>query len=118
MNALWYGMAYSTRNFLTIRKYLPVSMNSLQQSIPNNMLWDSELEYNPVFELKGNRMERFQKYTEMERLLEELPGLDCGFCGAPSCRSFADDVVRGYAKKEDCGVIMRRKMDKIKSALE
>ena len=39
-------------------------------------------------------------------------------CGAPNCRSFADDVVRGYAKKEDCVVIMRRKMDKIKSALE
>ena len=50
-----------------IRKYLPVSMNSLDKSIPNNMLWDTELEYNPVFELKGNRMERFQKYTEMER---------------------------------------------------
>ena len=40
--------------------------------------------------------------------------LDCGFCGAPNCRSFADDVVRGYAKKEDCVVIMRRKMDKLK----
>ena len=63
-------------------------------------------------------MERFQKYSEREQLEQELPGLDCGFCGAPSCRSFADDVVRGYAKKEDCVVIMRRKMDKIKSALE
>ena len=101
-----------------IRKYLPVSMNSLQQSIPNNMLWDTELVYNPVFELKGNRMERFQKYTEMEQLLETLPGLDCAFCGSPNCRTFADDVVRGYAKKEDCVVIMRRKLDKIKSALE
>ena len=101
-----------------IRKYLPVSMNNLQNSIPTNMLWDAELEYNPVFELKGNRMERFQKYSEMEQLLEELPGLDCSFCGSPNCRTFADDVVRGYAKKEDCVVIMRRKMDKIKSALE
>ena len=101
-----------------IRKYLPVSMNNLQNSIPTNMLWDTELEYNPVFELKGNRMERFQKYSEMEQLLEELPGLDCSFCGSPNCRTFADDVVRGYAKKEDCVVIMRRKMDKIKSALE
>ena len=101
-----------------IRKYLPVSMNNLQNSIPTNMLWDTELEYNPVFELKGNRMERFQKYSEMEQLLEELPGLDCSFCGSPNCRTFADDVIRGYAKKEDCVVIMRRKLDKIKSALE
>ena len=56
--------------------------------------------------------------AKMEQLLEELPGLDCSFCGSPNCRTFADDVVRGYAKKEDCVVIMRRKMDKIKSALE
>ena len=101
-----------------IRKYLPVSMNSLKQSIPAHMLWDKDLEYNPVFELKGSRMERFKKISDMERLLERLPGLDCGFCGAPTCRSFADDVIRGYAKEEDCAVIMRRKMDRIKSALE
>ena len=101
-----------------IRKYMPVSMNTLEKSIPPYMLWDTELEYNPVFELKGSRMERFRKYTEMERLIQELPGLDCGFCGAPTCKSFADDVVRGYAKKEDCAVMMRRKLDKIKSALE
>jgi hypothetical protein len=101
-----------------IRKYMPVSMNNLGKSIPNHMLWDTELVYNPVFELEGSRMERFRKYSEMERLIEELPGLDCGFCGAPTCKSFADDVVRGYAKKEDCAVLMRRKLDKIKSALE
>ncbi len=101
-----------------IRKYMPVSMNTLGKSIPQNMLWDTELVYNPVFELKGDRMERFKKYSELERLMEELPGLDCGFCGAPTCNTFANDVVRGYAKKEDCVVMMRRKLDKVKSALE
>ena len=101
-----------------IRKYMPVSMNTLGKSIPNNMLWETELVYNPVFELKGDRMERFKKYSELERLMEELPGLDCGFCGAPTCNTFANDVVRGYAKKEDCVVMMRRKLDKVKSALE
>ena len=93
-------------------------MNSLENSIPNLMLWDTELVYNPVFELQGNRIERFQKISKMEDLLESLPGLDCGFCGAPTCRCFADDVIRGYAKKEDCVIIMRRQLDKIKSALE
>ena len=101
-----------------IRKYLPVSMNSLENEIPEDILWDEELVYNPVFELKGNRIERFQKISEMENLLETLPGLDCGFCGAPTCRCFADDVIRGYAKRKDCVVIMRRQLDKIKSALE
>ena len=98
-----------------LRKYMPVSMNALGKSIPNNMLWDTELVYNPVFELKGDRMERFKKYSAIERLVEELPGLDCGFCGAPTCRTFANDVIRGYAKKEDCVVMMRRMLDEVKS---
>ncbi|MBQ3008228.1 MAG: ferredoxin, partial [Oscillospiraceae bacterium] len=101
-----------------IRKYMPVSMNSIEKEVPRNMLWDRELEYNPVFELEGNRMERFKKYTELEQLEKELPGLDCGFCGAPTCHTFADDVIRGYAKKEECVVLMRRKLNRIKSALE
>lgn len=101
-----------------IRKYMPVSMNSLGKSIPPHMLWDRELVYNPVFELKGDRMERFKKYSELEELEKSLPGLDCGFCGAPTCHCFADDVIRGFAKKEDCVIIMREKMSRIKSALE
>jgi uncharacterized Fe-S cluster-containing protein len=27
---------------------------------------------------------------------------DCGICGAPDCRTLADDVVRGFARVEDC----------------
>ena len=38
----------------------------------------------------------------MKRIEDELPGLDCGICGAPSCRALADDIVRGYAEENDC----------------
>lgn len=31
---------------------------------------------------------------EVERVLEKLPGLDCGMCGCPTCRSQAEDTVR------------------------
>ncbi|MBQ8604243.1 MAG: 4Fe-4S dicluster domain-containing protein [Oscillospiraceae bacterium] len=94
-----------------LRKYMPVSMNTIGKEVPQNMLMDKELVYNPVFELKGDRMERFQKYSAIEHLMGELPGLDCGFCGAPSCRAFANDVIRGYAKKEDCAVMSGRISD-------
>jgi len=40
--------------------------------------------------------------TELKEIEQSLPGLDCGICGAPSCRALADDIVRGYASKEDC----------------
>ena len=99
-------------------KCMPHSLNSLGKSIPTEMLWDTNLEYSPVFELQGDRMQRFMAYSRLEELLAGLPGLDCGFCGAPTCRCFADDVIRGKAKKSDCVVIMRRRMDEIKSIPE
>jgi len=39
---------------------------------------------------------------EIRELKEELPGFDCGACGAPTCRAFAEDVVKGNASKYDC----------------
>ena len=38
----------------------------------------------------------------VEELAEQLPGLDCGSCGAPTCRALAEDIVRGEASRNDC----------------
>jgi Na+-translocating ferredoxin:NAD+ oxidoreductase RNF subunit RnfB len=35
-------------------------------------------------------------------VLADLPGIDCGACGAPSCRAFAEDVVLGETDRELC----------------
>ena len=38
-----------------------------------------------------------------------FPGLDCGSCGAPTCRSLAEDIARGVAKETDCiHILMKR----------
>ena len=39
---------------------------------------------------------------------ERLPGLDCGSCGAPSCRALAEDIVQGQARLNDCIFILRQ----------
>jgi CO dehydrogenase/acetyl-CoA synthase gamma subunit (corrinoid Fe-S protein) len=31
-----------------------------------------------------------------------LPKLDCGICGAPTCLTFAEDIVKGEAVLTDC----------------
>lgn len=62
------------------------------------------------YENKNNFNHRFaddfasavMKMNEMNRLFNMLPGIDCGQCGSPSCRAFAEDVVRGLSKEEDC----------------
>lgn len=35
-------------------------------------------------------------------MVKNFPGLDCGTCGAPTCRSLAEDIVRGYASVDHC----------------
>jgi len=37
-----------------------------------------------------------------EAMFARLPRRDCGVCGAPDCRTLADDIARGYARLEDC----------------
>lgn len=43
-----------------------------------------------------------KRMKERERVLQKLPQTDCGCCGAPTCMSFAEDLVRGEAKLNDC----------------
>lgn len=39
---------------------------------------------------------------QVEQILARTAGNDCGACGAPDCRTFAEDVVHGYADLQDC----------------
>lgn len=96
-----------------LRRYLPVSTNHLDNSIPAYMLWDADLEYSPVMELGETMQESFEKYERIDAILKKLPGLDCGSCGAPTCESFAEDVVRGSSSINDCVVLLRNRMEAI-----
>ncbi len=100
-----------------LRRYLPVSRNHLTGEESAQLLWDAPMEYEPVLELGGDASERFARYSEMQRLLAVLPGLDCGSCGAPSCAALAEDIVRGEAATEDCVVLMRERMEAVLRAL-
>ncbi len=43
-----------------------------------------------------------KKAVRRDEIIKILPRKDCGACGAPDCRTFAEDIVRGSAKIEDC----------------
>jgi iron only hydrogenase large subunit-like protein len=43
-----------------------------------------------------------QKKKEKHRIYASLPQIDCGCCGSPNCMAFAEDIVRGRSKVEDC----------------
>ena len=100
-----------------LRRTMPVSLNHITDDLAQLVHWDQNVRYNPVMELGETRTERFQRYARMEEITAMLPGLDCGSCGAPTCASLAEDVVRGHADVNDCTVLMRRRMEAVLRAL-
>ena len=53
---------------------------------------------------------------EIEKVMQLIKGTDCTACGAPDCRTFAEDVVRGQAALKDCLFIDAQRKAKRKSA--
>jgi ArsR family metal-binding transcriptional regulator len=51
---------------------------------------------------RGDLKERARRIKEAEALLSTLPGLNCGLCGTPSCKTLANDIASGDAKKTQC----------------
>jgi hypothetical protein len=71
---------------------------------------DKPIEPRPTMQLDENMAAAMRKMEQMERILEELPGLDCGSCGAPNCQALAEDVVRGLASEMDCVFKLRERV--------
>ena len=59
--------------------------------------------------LDSDPAEAIRKAKRREKIVASLPLKDCGICGAPDCRTLADDVVRGYAREEDCPFVKGKK---------
>ena len=102
-----------------LRRYLPVSQNHLlaDDLSANEFEWQNELEYSPVSSLSQNMGEAMRKMREIQNLHKELPHLDCGSCGSPTCLAFAEDVVNGNAKIDDCIIKMREHISDAMSIL-
>ena len=99
----------------TLRRYLPVSQTFLtdkeREYIPEYFFFDEVPTYRPIQRLSENFGESLRMMADIQRLRTELPGIDCGACGAPSCRAFAEDVIRGTGDRNGCPVEKIRKMD-------
>jgi len=62
----------------------------------------------------GDLRERVRRMREAESIASVLPGLDCGLCGAPSCKVMARDVADGEASREDCVFLSKRRIDELR----
>ena len=76
----------------------------------DEMMWKKDLEPVYIMRLDDDFTVAMGKMEEIEKIYEHMPRLDCGACGAPSCRAKAEDIVRGYGREEDCIVKMRERL--------
>jgi ferredoxin len=56
----------------------------------------------PMRPLDDDVAKALQKMQQQQQFSAELPQIDCGACGSPTCATFAEDVVRGDAQPEAC----------------
>lgn len=86
-----------------LRKFMPISCNTLEDYFSlDDLGWTKELTPSPAMKLADNVITAMKMMSRLKEIENSLPGLDCGICGAPSCRALADDIVRGYAQETDC----------------
>jgi Fe-S-cluster-containing hydrogenase component 2 len=71
-------------------------------------LMDESLASRPLQPLDDDISKAIAKMKERDRILADLPNIDCGACGAPSCRAFAEDVVLGEADQGACVFFWQR----------
>jgi len=100
-----------------LRKYLPVSCSHLISNNAQEGNWTDEVKYEPVFKLGNDMKESIVNMSRVEELCEKFPGLDCGSCGAPTCKALAEDIVRGVAHEQDCIHILRDYIHKLSDEL-
>lgn len=98
-----------------LRKYMPVARShmDMEESAEEIVPWDTSVQFEPVFSLGDTMLESFKRLNQVERLVKKFPGLDCGSCGAPTCKALAEDIVRGQASEQDCVYYLRENLHKL-----
>lgn len=112
------GILLSGNRFLTVerlerrarrfpRASETVTEPDLMESVKMGMETDP-IEPNRVFQLDPDRAKALEKMAKVERIICQLPAIDCAACGAPNCHALAEDMVLGNAKMTDCVHLQQR----------
>lgn len=75
--------------------------------------WTEEVKPKKMVSLDPDIGKAIKKMEKVEEILNNLPGIDCGSCGAPTCRALAEDIVNGIARETDCVFRLREKINEI-----
>lgn len=81
-----------------------------QDDVYYNFELTREIESLQLGRLDDNLEIAMEKLAQLEQEIEILPGLDCAACGAPDCKTLAEDIVNGLASRTDCMFFLRKQV--------
>lgn len=96
-----------------LRKYMTVAKSHMDNKSFEETYWTKMVKYEPVFNLGVDLRDSIIKMAQVDELYEKFPKLDCGSCGAPTCKALAEDIVRGVAREKDCIHILKEYIHKL-----
>ncbi len=99
-----------------LKRYLPVMMNRYPKE-DTAFIPEKYSHTTPDLPQKKPTVDRAAAMDIMKHAQEiyaTLPEFDCGACGSPNCRTFANDVANGNANITDC-VMLEKKKKTVKS---
>jgi len=101
-----------------LRNYRPVACNSLQgEAVPSEILWDAEVKPIKALGLNSQPKHSLKMMRKIDEIESRLYGLDCGSCGAPSCRALAEDIVLGFSTEDACIYLLKDKVEAVRSSM-
>lgn len=77
------------------------------------LFFEEKIKSREIMKLDENIKKALKKLNKVEEINDQLPGLDCGACGAPTCKALAEDIVQGKATRTDCTIELRNNVQNI-----
>ncbi|MEJ6951840.1 [Fe-Fe] hydrogenase large subunit C-terminal domain-containing protein [Natronospora cellulosivora (SeqCode)] len=95
-----------------ILKLLDEGKNMIEQDFSKyNYDLTKDLKAIQIDRLDSNMEKAMKKLIQLEKEIDLLPGLDCAACGAPDCKTLAEDIVNGRGKRSDCIFVLRQQVE-------
>lgn len=103
-----------------LRRYLPVSRISgsgeiERQGVPENLQIHTPLSSRRIGSFNHDENISISSMSEIEKINNLLPQIDCGACGAPTCHAFAEDVVLKNTCMDNCPIYKLPRFSKEKT---
>ena len=117
------GGPLTFENMFIARNRIRLLAQMLPKTRPEQKIPDKELDdlrdaiyfEEPLAPFENTRLDEdfkvaMEKMARIRQLRKQLPGLDCGSCGSPTCQALAEDVVQGFATELNCIHLLKERL--------